>query len=316
MTLISENNGIYFFSVPSPDRTVVLPHAENIMVICNESTQYCLHSSQVKELIFDSTLPRQAIPSSNLEKLSEIFSQLGISLGCFVDIGAYDGLNYSNTYPLMCAGWSGLMLECDPCRFTTLAEICRDYPAVQVSRAKVSPKNILAHLASAEIPIEFDFLSLDIDSYDYFVLEALLDRYHPTVICAEVNEVIPPPIEFTVKYRPDFSLDLSSRFFGMSLTKLAKLANRHGYLLAHMHYMDVILIDARFAIKDPENLSAFYKRSFLDLPRPTYYQDYPFDVEALLNAPPEVGLQILLNSFSPFQGQFELSLSTEGFALS
>lgn len=40
--------------------------------------------------------------------------------GKFLDIGAYDGITFSNTYALLENGWSGVMVEASPSVFTAL----------------------------------------------------------------------------------------------------------------------------------------------------------------------------------------------------
>jgi len=78
--------------------------------------------------------------------------------------------------------------------------------------------DILSDIGDGEI----GFLDIDIDGYDYFVVEKILTKYKPKLICCEINEKIPPPIKFTVLYSEDYSWD-GSHFFGVSLCKLHDL---------------------------------------------------------------------------------------------
>ncbi len=111
------------------------------------------------------------------------------------------------------------------------------------------------------------------------VLEALLAEYRPSVICAEINEVIPPPVQFAVKYDSGFQLDLNTRFYGQSLVMLAALCERYNYVILRMYDMDVFLIDRQSISGETQSLEQLYKESLLDLPQPPYYQSFPFDVE-------------------------------------
>ena len=52
--------------------------------------------------------------------------------GFFVDVGAYDGVRYSNTSGLALAGWSGVMLEPNPTYYWACRENCKNYPEVTV----------------------------------------------------------------------------------------------------------------------------------------------------------------------------------------
>ena len=61
-------------------------------------------------------LPPRA-PSQHGEELViwEFFA--GQRCGFFVEIGAYDGVTFSNTYLLEAAGWNGILVEANPRRF-------------------------------------------------------------------------------------------------------------------------------------------------------------------------------------------------------
>lgn len=308
MTMISDNNGNVRFLLHPPEIALLRPETDYFHIVINNTSQYGVPFAGLKQICFDTAEPRQVTLSPHRERLKTIFSDLGIQKGTFVDIGAYDGVNYSHTRALVEEGWQGLMLEYEPFRFASLAELYRLFPQITLTRSKVTPQNVLALLESAEIPSHFDFLSLDIDSYDYFVLEKILSKHHPTVICTEINEVIPPPIRFAVKYHPKFELDLAQRFYGMSLAAVADLAQRHGYALMQMYYMDLFLIDLDYLEGEPEDLTAFYRQNFLDLPRPGYYHDYPFDTEAVFKADPAEALKLIQAGYQAFDGQYQSSL--------
>jgi hypothetical protein len=309
MTMLSDPHGNVRFLLHPPEIAILTPKDTYFHVVINESSQYGVEYEGLKQICFDTSEPRQIIPSPHEQKFKELFGELGIDKGIFVDIGAYDGVNYSHTRALAEKGWQGMMLECEPFRFATLADLYRRYTDISLIRSKVTPHNVLSLLQSGNIPYQFDFLSLDIDSYDYFVLEKILSQYRPTVICTEINEVIPPPVRFAVNYSPDFVFDLSQRFYGMSLAALADLAERHGYILVDMYYMDIFLIDANCIDGKTEDLETFYRQKFLEQPRPGYYHNYPFDVEAVLNASPEHALALIQSSFDQFKGQYSSGLS-------
>ncbi len=44
--------------------------------------------------------------------------------GKFLDIGAYDGKTFSNTFALVELGWSGLEIEASPINFVNLMKKC------------------------------------------------------------------------------------------------------------------------------------------------------------------------------------------------
>jgi hypothetical protein len=119
-----------------------------------------------------------------------------------VDIGAGDGRTGSNTLALFKSGWRGVGVEWDARRFAKLAAVYERLPKVSACRLRVTPENVAALLEAYGIEREFGVLSVDIDSYDYWVLDAVLARYRPGIVVTEINEKIPPPIRFSVSYDP------------------------------------------------------------------------------------------------------------------
>lgn len=80
----------------------------------------------------------------------------------------------------------------------------------------ITPKNCLSLFKQYNVPISPDILKIDIDGYDLEVLRELLKEYKPKIIVAEINEKIPPPIHFEVKFNENYGWD-TSHFFGFSL---------------------------------------------------------------------------------------------------
>lgn len=156
----------------------------------------------------------------------------------FVDIGASDDTNESQTETLIAHGWSGLMFECNPVKYAGLSRRMASRPVVVIPE-KVTPDNIIGHLRAAGVPDDF-FLSLDIDGYDYFVLERILQEYTPALIVSEINEKIPPPMKFTVLYRPEYWWN-GSHFYGYSVSMLDDLLPKFGYKIDEVHYNNVVL---------------------------------------------------------------------------
>ncbi|HYX40850.1 MAG TPA: hypothetical protein VE821_04095, partial [Pyrinomonadaceae bacterium] len=162
-----------------------------------------------------------------------------------VDLGAGDGIRHSNTHTLFASGWRGLAVEYDSRRAYRLARLYRNHPNVFVCRCRVTPQNVVALLSAYELAPEFGLLSLDIDSYDYWVLDALLREFRPRLIVTEINEKIPPPIRFVVKYDPAF--ELRHHFYGYSIESLAELCARHAYALIELEYNNAFLVPTEIA---------------------------------------------------------------------
>lgn len=171
-----------------------------------------------------------------MSTLSKIFSRLiALPTKFFVDIGASNDTSESQTEMLFTQGWSGVMFECNPEKVVPLYNRMKPYP-VTVFSQKVTPDNILDILKNANAPDDF-YLSIDIDGYDFHVLKKILTVYHPQLIVSEINEKIPPPIKFSVKYDPEYWWDVS-HFYGYSLSMLEDI---DGYKVESLDFNNVIL---------------------------------------------------------------------------
>lgn len=254
--------------------------------------------------------PTNQTSYSNLDEQEVItrrLARLNVGRGYCVDIGASDGLTMSNTRALFESGWSGLAVEYDPVKFSALARASAGLPNVSLAKCAVTPDNVLPLLEAYNTPERFDFLSLDIDGYDFFVLERLLSRHRPALICAEVNEKIPPPLKFTVKYHPDYGWN-EDHFYGMSVSKLYELCSARDYSLVELHYNNAFLVpnelDGGESLTDAEAYCTGY------LARPDRQQKFPWnaDTEPLHSMPPHEALAFLRHLFSKYDGRYELYL--------
>ncbi len=224
-----------------------------------------------------------------------------------VDLGAGDGVRHSNTHALFAAGWRGLAVELDSRRAYRLARTYRNHPQVFVSRCRVTPQNVVPLLQAYELAAEFGVLSLDIDSYDYWVLDALLTHFRPRLIVTEINEKIPPPIKFVVKYDPDFQL--RHHFYGYSIESLAELCARHRYALIELEYNNAFLAPLEIAPAPPLSAAQAYRRGYLE--RTDRHDKFWLnrDMEALHTLAPAAGVAFLKRFFSQHEGKYEIAMA-------
>src|SRR5262249_4602970 len=111
------------------------------------------------------------------------------------------------------------------------------------------------------IPLDFDFLSIDIDGNDYHVWNAVA-RYRPKVVCIEFNPTVPTEVHWVQRADPRLKQ-------GASLLAVAELGKEKGYELVSVLPWNAIFVRAEyfplFEIADnrPERLRT-------DLTRVTY----------------------------------------------
>jgi len=97
----------------------------------------------------DAPNPFTALPDTcQIVDLAEIYYKyFGCrSDGWFVDVGAYDGQNWSNTYGLIQLGWKGLLFEPHPDYYEKCASLYREYPHAKVVQLAIGDKEELTPL--------------------------------------------------------------------------------------------------------------------------------------------------------------------------
>jgi hypothetical protein len=222
-----------------------------------------------------------------------------------VDIAAADGLGGSNTYRLFSLGYAGLAVEGDPGKFAFMSNLYRSFSQVFLMRVFITPENINEALLVARVPRNFAYLSLDIDSYDYFVLEKMLQNYEPAVICAEFNEKIPPPLKFTIKYDPTFSWDYS-HCYGQSICKLFEFTQKFAYDLVSVEYNNAFLVSRKLNKWKPLSAEEAYKTGYLDKPDRLQRLSANADMEPVLGMAPKDAAEFINKKFSAYAGKYTL----------
>ena len=250
---------------------------------------------------------KKKVNYSNFNEQKIIRSLLGVlplkNKFC-VDVAAGDGLYMSNTYQLFSSGWAGVAVEFDPRSFAKLARRYMGFPEVQLFKTKVTPSNVVNLLRTADAPRDLAFLSLDIDGYDHFVMDALLASFRPFLICAEINEKIPPPIRFTVKFDPGYQWH-EDHFYGQSLSMLETLAKKWKYALVGLEYNNAFLVPQEHA-KKFKQLSAgeAYQKGYLGKKDRLQKMPWNKDMEDLQKMEPAQAIRVLRKRFKKYEGQY------------
>jgi len=134
--------------------------------------------------------------------LAELLTRLDIdnkSERWCVEFGAWDGMHLSNTFRLVSEyEWNAIYVESELLRYRDLEASAKNHTKIHPVHGMVGgsqSSGILLDdvLAETQIPINYDLLSIDIDSSD---LDAWVSHvnYRPTIVVIEINSSIPPGI--------------------------------------------------------------------------------------------------------------------------
>ena len=157
----------------------------------------------------------------------KIFEIAGNSNRYCVEFGAWDGKHHSNTWNLLKNnGWSGLLIEGNPERFSALEAEYADHAGATLRNTFVDvegARSLDAILAEAGAPQDFDFLSIDIDGVDWYIWESLAE-FAPRVVVVEFNPTVPNDVFFVQDNDPSINQ-------GASLLAFVELGKSKGYEL-------------------------------------------------------------------------------------
>lgn len=152
----------------------------------------------------------------------------GVTTRRFVEIGS-GGKGGNSAVLAFDLGWSGLMVDASGTAVVMLRNLLGANPQVTFVQSYVTSDKINKLLTKHGMTGEIDLMSIDIDSCDYWLLEAL-EACSPRVLIMEYNALFGPERAVTLPNAPP-PANRPKGYFGASLAALEKLARRKGYRL-------------------------------------------------------------------------------------
>ncbi len=150
----------------------------------------------------------------------------GVRHRTFVEIGS--GSTGGNSAILAYEfGWSGLMVDANRKSVEGARQLFQFNPGVRVVKARLETKTIDAFLTSHGVAREVDFMSIDIDSFDYWLWNAIT-VCTPRVLVMEYNGLFGRDRAVTAPDAPRPPV-APKGYGGASLAALDKLARAKGY---------------------------------------------------------------------------------------
>jgi hypothetical protein len=166
--------------------------------------------------------------------IARIFECIGETNRSFVEFGARDGVELSNTANLrLHHGWQGLLMDGDA---------RADDPLVR--REFITAENINELLVKWRVPARPDLMSIDLDGNDYWIWKAL-DAVLPRVVIVEYNVFFGLHVSKAMAYNPTHVWDETS-YHGASIAAMHALGDQKGYALV---YTDTYAPNAYFVLR-------------------------------------------------------------------
>lgn len=165
----------------------------------------------------------------------------------FVDLGAGDGYFMSHTWYLREKGWKGLLLDAE-----------NENPSINLHKEWITAENVNDLLQKYHVPHEFDLLSIDLHSNDFYIWQAMSEDFRPRFIVINYNANFSAEYDKVIVYNPMQNWDYTN-YYGASSLALFNLARKKGYSLVYADSWGVSL----FFIRDDLLQNSFW--SFKDM---------------------------------------------------
>ena len=182
--------------------------------------------------------------------LNYIFKKIGITNKYFVEFGGYDGKTFSNTlYFKKILKWNGLLLEGDLEKMNKLNR--KELEEYNIKNEFITSKNINEIFFKYNVPTNFDLLSIDVDSDDFYIFKAL--NYKPRIVVIETNPGLPNIEPLIVKENKSIP---EKGYFGANLIAFYRLLKNKNYeFVTTVRWNAIFIFKAEFSKLDINTIS-------------------------------------------------------------
>lgn len=186
-----------------------------------------------------------------------LLSRIGVASHYIIEVGIEDGRECNSANLILNYGWQGCLVEASPEWAEKAAEYMAETGAskrVALLNLLATPDNLQERLRQAGVPDEVDVLSIDIDSYDYWLWSSIV-LFAPRLVVIEYNASFGPVRSVTVPYSVDWK-HVSRYYHGASITALERLGREKGYVLVGCDSKGVNAFFVREDLADKNGISA------------------------------------------------------------
>jgi len=164
--------------------------------------------------------------------IKHIFDTIGTTNKYYIELGSKDGVDMSNTFYLReNENWTGFLIDYG----------YGNNPSINLISSFITKENICDLFYKYGVPDEPDFLCIDLDGNDYWILNEILTKYKPRVIMVETNVRFKPFDSYALKYNPNWQWD-GHKWYGAAPFAFKKMADTYGYTPVYIHIDDMFLV--------------------------------------------------------------------------
>lgn len=215
---------------PAYDITYAFGIVENDILIARA---HGIDTSWIKKIHY---INKRVYSQSNQDGVIQcIFDNIGVTNKFCVEFGfntnTITGGSGANVARLVVEdGWKCLLLDRDI-----------ENLSINLHKEMLTPSNICEVFKKYEVPVMPDYVSIDVDSIDLWLMKALLEGgYLPRVISVEYNSNFPLDMSITTKEGISWGNDM---VYGASMLALNKVAEEYGYsLIAVVSQLDLFFV--------------------------------------------------------------------------
>ncbi len=180
-----------------------------------------------------------------------------------VDIGAGEINSLSNSRYFLEKGWRGVLFDINPLKASEALRLTFEHKLnATYSNTPLTPDNICTFLHAHRVSADFSFLSIDIDSFDFYLLRRILSEFRPRVLIVEINERIPPWIDFELLYNSAYIGTDLTLFSSASISRASKILKCFDYVPIRLLYNNLVAVPRLVAPLSPPSASELWDDGF------------------------------------------------------
>ena len=185
--------------------------------------------------------------------LFELFKIYGVTNKFYVEFGAEDGSQCNTKALRIMNKFQGILFD-------------SSYENIDINLYKhfINEENVLQLFQEYKVPDNFDLLSVDIDSHDFYVLNKILTKYTPRIFVCEYNATHFPDQDKVIKKN---ETNFVGNYFGASILAFYNLGKHHDYSLVYANNKGVnlffvhndVINNSIYTIPDINDVDKIYK---------------------------------------------------------